>query len=356
LTQLFRTTDKFGHGRIRPLRRAGQRKFQVRRDPEFFQPPENGFHRASFIAEEDTSPDADELPAEPLKDGLAIHVFLEFFRPVVAFAVGLFAHTGLVHGDLRLWIVRLATTGLAFLVLAFLVGRISEGIIPGLGGAALVAFALGTYVAPLAATSFDHVAAGAFAFGGFVLAWSRRYILAGLSAAIAVDTNYLCAVIGVIVGGYVLVAGIRPLLRFAAGAAGPLLLLGAYDWAAFGSPFHLSYRYVANKYASSQQAGFFGIHLPSAHGIGQVLLGDRGILVASPVLVAAVAGTILLMRRYRPEAIVCLAVFGALVLLNAGYFLIQCKSEDDRESVYRMCGRYSREDADGGARRPGPRG
>jgi methionine synthase II (cobalamin-independent) len=33
--------------------------------------------------------------------------------------------------------------------------------------------------------------------------------------------------------------------------------------------------------------------------------------------------------------------------LNAGYFLIQCASEDDRESVYRMCGEYSREDAHG---------
>jgi methionine synthase II (cobalamin-independent) len=33
--------------------------------------------------------------------------------------------------------------------------------------------------------------------------------------------------------------------------------------------------------------------------------------------------------------------------LNAGYFLIQCASEDDREAVYAMCGEYSREDADG---------
>jgi methionine synthase II (cobalamin-independent) len=33
--------------------------------------------------------------------------------------------------------------------------------------------------------------------------------------------------------------------------------------------------------------------------------------------------------------------------LNVGYFLIQCSSEADRESVYRMCGEYSREDADG---------
>jgi methionine synthase II (cobalamin-independent) len=33
--------------------------------------------------------------------------------------------------------------------------------------------------------------------------------------------------------------------------------------------------------------------------------------------------------------------------INAGYFLIQCASEDDKEEVYRLCGKYSREDANG---------
>ncbi len=33
--------------------------------------------------------------------------------------------------------------------------------------------------------------------------------------------------------------------------------------------------------------------------------------------------------------------------MNAGYFLIQCASEEDRESIYKMCGTYSREDANG---------
>jgi methionine synthase II (cobalamin-independent) len=33
--------------------------------------------------------------------------------------------------------------------------------------------------------------------------------------------------------------------------------------------------------------------------------------------------------------------------MNAGYFLIQCASEEDRESVYEMVGRYSRDDANG---------
>jgi methionine synthase II (cobalamin-independent) len=33
--------------------------------------------------------------------------------------------------------------------------------------------------------------------------------------------------------------------------------------------------------------------------------------------------------------------------MNAGYFLIQCASEDDREAIYKMVGKYSREDAEG---------
>jgi methionine synthase II (cobalamin-independent) len=33
--------------------------------------------------------------------------------------------------------------------------------------------------------------------------------------------------------------------------------------------------------------------------------------------------------------------------MNAGYFLIQCASEDDRESVYKLCGQYRRDDAAG---------
>ncbi len=33
--------------------------------------------------------------------------------------------------------------------------------------------------------------------------------------------------------------------------------------------------------------------------------------------------------------------------INAGYFLIQCASEEDKESVYKLCGENSRADADG---------
>ncbi len=249
---------------------------------------------------------------------------LAFLAVPAVWATGLSGPPGVNSSHsakLRLWLVRLATSGIAFVVLAFLIGRVSEGIAPRLGGAALVAFSLGTYVFPIAATTLDHVLAGTFAFGGFLLAWSRRYLLAGLALGLAVDTNYLCGLIAIAVAAYVLLAGRRPLLRFAGGSVLPLALLGAYDWACFGSPFHLSYRYVANKFSESQKAGIFGIGVPNGHAIDQVFVGSRGLLVAAPVIVAAVAGTVLLARRYRREAIVCGVVFGALVIANCGYFL-----------------------------------
>jgi hypothetical protein len=99
--------------------------------------------------------------------------------------------------------------------------------------------------------------------------------------------------------------------------------LGAYDWVAFGSPFHLSYRYVANAYTESQHHGFFGIGVPTLGGLKDVLVGTRGLLYFSPVLVAAGLGLWLLWRRgARAEAGLAGAVVVLFLFLNAGYFLV----------------------------------
>ena len=82
--------------------------------------------------------------------------------------------------DLRLWVVHLFASGIPFLLCVFLVGRISEGIAPGYGAPAMVAFGLGTLFAPLAASGFDHVLTACVAFLAFVLAWRRRPLAAGL--------------------------------------------------------------------------------------------------------------------------------------------------------------------------------
>lgn len=224
-------------------------------------------------------------------------------------------------GDLRLWAIRLLTGGVAFLSVVFLVGRIAEGLVPSTGARTLVAASLGTLLGATAITSFEHVPAAALGFGSFVLAWRRRPLLAGLAAGLAVLVEYETAIVLVVVGAYVALSGARSVARYLLGAVPGLALLGAYDWAAFGSPFHLSYRYVANAYASDQASGFFGIHLPALRGIWYTIVGDRGLAIESPVLAAAALGLLLLWRRgYRAEAAAAAAVTAAFVVLEFGYF------------------------------------
>ena len=241
--------------------------------------------------------------------------------PVVA-AVGLgpsFRWTQ--EGDLGVWAVRVLTGGASLLLLAFAVGRVSEGIAPGWGGAALVTFSLGTLAGPLAATTFGHDTTATAGFAAFLLAWRRRPLPAGLLAGSAVLLDYTGALLLGLIAAYVVRSGLRPALRYALGATPPLLLLGAYDWAAFGSPFHVSYRYVRGQFGADQSGGLFGVHLPTAHGIHDVFFGDLGLLVVSPVLVTAADGLVLLSRTHRVEAIFCGVVAAAFVLVNTGYFL-----------------------------------
>ena len=121
---------------------------------------------------------------------------------------------------------------------------------------------------------------------------------------------------------YVALQGARNALRFVAGAAPGAALLGVYDWLAFGAPWRLPYHYLANDYATSQNAGFLGIHVPELHAVRLVFLGDRGLLLTSPVLVAAAAGLVLLWQRgFRAEALTCAIVTAIFVVAECGYFL-----------------------------------
>jgi len=222
--------------------------------------------------------------------------------------------------SLRLWLVRVLSSGIAFVACAFLVGRLTEGLAPGYGGVSLVAFSLGTLVAPFGAANFEHVTAGMLGLAAFAFAWpgarplrarSRRGRARGVRGR--TDRSHPWV--------YVALQGSRPLLRYAAGVVPGAALLATYDSLAFGSPWHFSYRYIVGENATNQSSGFFGIHAPYAHAVREVFVGSGGLLVTTPVVLAAAAGLIALGRRYRAEAIVCAAITIAFLLLDCGYFL-----------------------------------
>jgi hypothetical protein len=232
---------------------------------------------------------------------------------------------GIWHRRGLLLAMRALIGGAAYVAATFLVGRAAELLRPGTGPLVAVTFALGTMALPLAATLLGHLPAGTFAFAGFLLASQsrrRRLVAAGGCAAAAVLFEYQAALIAVIVLGYVVLRtrSARSAAAYVLGAAPFALALGADNLAAFGSPLHFSYGYESGVFPE-QQRGFFGIEVPSALGLAKTLVGHRGLVLLSPVLLLGAAGLALLWRRgQRLEAGVCAAVAIAFVVISAGYF------------------------------------
>ena len=182
-------------------------------------------------------------------------------------------------------------------------------------------FGLGTFATPFAATGFDHVVTAAFGFGAFVLSWSRRTALAGVAAGIAYAVEYEAAAILVLVGAYVALRGWRPLGRYLAGALPAVALSAAYSWAAFDKPWRIPQDYDLFSFAGvNPKGGILGIHAPSLTSSRLVFVGDRGLLVATPVVIAAAAGLWLLFRRgIRAETLLCVAVTTVFIAGDCGY-------------------------------------
>ncbi len=131
------------------------------------------------------------------------------------------------EGDARIWFIHLIASGLPFLLCVFLVGRISEGLAPGFGGAAMVVFGLGTEMGALGISAFDHSLTAALAFGAFALASRRRPLGAGLAAGAAVTAEYESLAVLLLLLAYVALQGGRAARLYALGAVPGLALLGA---------------------------------------------------------------------------------------------------------------------------------
>jgi hypothetical protein len=166
-------------------------------------------------------------------------------------------------------------------------------------------------------------------------------LIVGVGAGWATVSEFPAAVPAVMLAIYAAVnvwpsgreRAIKVLGALTAGAAACAAVLMAYQYACFGSAFHIAY--------SSEQAGFegmqtgvFGVHWPSADALWRILLGRyRGLLPLAPVLIFAPLGLIA-MVRLKPDttsvrentavlraraAVVAASIAIYYVLLNASY-------------------------------------
>lgn len=228
-------------------------------------------------------------------------------------------------GGWRRYILRVLVNGPLLLAFALVVGRASEGLVPGTGAPAAVVAGLGTLASPLSTMMFSHVGSALLALGALLLAWRRSYLVAGMCAGAAVLVEYPLGIAAALVALYVGREGLRPVLRYAIGVAPAAAVLGAYNWLAFESPFRLSYQYLDNVFAYDHARGLIGITVPSLEELRAVIIGgtgfgySQGLLITSPILIVAVAGLVALWARgFRAEAAVCLAAGAIYLVATAG--------------------------------------
>ena len=225
-----------------------------------------------------------------------------------------------------LWGLRLWGGGLSFLILAFLLGRVAEGLVAGTGAVTAAVFGVGTMAGSLGPTVFGHLPDALALFSAYIVATRakrpRDWIWVGLLAGIGVLFEYPAALAGLILVIYATLRGGRgAALAAVVGAIPAVIVLGGYNWLAFGAPWRLSYHYTDNMFTPQQQQNLFGVGIPTPHGIWTLLIDGHGLLLVSPVLAIAVAGLVRFWRRQRLEAAVASAIAALFLLYTAGYFL-----------------------------------
>jgi hypothetical protein len=154
---------------------------------------------------------------------------------------------------------------------------------------------------------------------------TRIALLAGLATGWAVVTEFPAAPAAFLLTVFLLWR-LRPWSRragqlgaYAATAAATALVLGAYNLAAFGSPFHLGYASVQG--FDGMQSGLFGVTWPRAATLYGLLVGPRSLLYTAPLLLLGLVGHGISIARARGRwvAILSLVVIVYSILLNASY-------------------------------------
>jgi len=202
---------------------------------------------------------------------------------------------------------------------------------PGWGAAVAITLGVGTLLLPFSTMLFSHVLSGCLGFIAYCLLWRERrrapdhgagiglIVAAGILVGYGISIEYPLALLTVVLGVYVGMrqAPAKALLAYGGGVLIGVVPLLLYDWSVFGSPFHVSYASVA-----ANSTGILGMEWPSVQSAVRLLVSDRGLLVVTPVVAAAIAGIVVLCREGRREdALVPAAVVAAYFGYNVCYYL-----------------------------------
>ena len=225
-----------------------------------------------------------------------------------------------------------ALAGTVTVVLVFLTAReLGAAMAPSIFVAAAVG--LGSMVWRYATVLFAHSVSAALVMAAVYLT-ARAFRREGrreiawlgvvVGVAVAVDYSNMVLMAGIVIALVVGRAGRgarvvgRDLATLAAAALIPIALLAAYQWKAFGSPLHTSYRYKElGRFAFSRDP--FEAYSAPLTNLGPLLFQPRwGVVAWCPLLLLAPVGLWFVARRSRPAALL-------LVLASLPLFVLIAK-------------------------------
>ena len=240
----------------------------------------------------------------------------------------------------RVWELNLFGAVLPFTVLLLLMAVVVERVVPGFGMPTAVFLGAGTLLLPFATLFFDHVLSAALGFAAFAVLFAEHrrsgsspwlVVAGGLLAGLAIVVEFPLGIVAIVLAAYA-VDGERRLRRalaYVAGVAVGVVPLLAYNAWAFGSPTKLGYTNALKAPAGqgapvvgANDAGFYGVGLPDPRAALSLLVSQKGLLVVTPLAIAALFGLPRLRRSgARAEARVCAAIPLLFLAYNAAYYL-----------------------------------
>ena len=196
-------------------------------------------------------------------------------------------------------------------------------------------YGLATIAFPYSGAFYAHQFTAVLLFGAFYLAFLMRHrrlgsgtiSVVGFLLAYSVISEYPTVLIAGAIAIYTLIT--VPDRRWILGAvlAGlpPLLMLGLYNTAIFGTPFKLGYEY-STLWAETHKVGFLSLSFPTLEALWGITFGSyRGLYFLSPILLLTWPGLLYFWkaRERRAESILCGWAVVSFMLFNTSSVMWQ---------------------------------
>jgi hypothetical protein len=243
-----------------------------------------------------------------------------------------------------LYVSSLSTAALGGVALALSLYEIlRRRVTPVLAFASTTATVLGTPLFAYATSLYGHTLAAALLFGAVALLDAPgagndvfgpsiahgRLRWAGLCLVAAIGCEYLAVVPALVIGLAIVfrlprAARAGAMLDLAEGGVVPALVIAAYHTACFGAPWRTGYSFIVHPDFAGQGTGVLGIQLPRLSVLASLLFGRRrGLFYVAPITAVGLVGMFYALRKKTADWLVpvALAAFGALLVVNAGYYM-----------------------------------